>query len=280
MHDLRRLLPRNGERAPGKNSRNYQYVAHGVYKTENKFMSNLHWAVAAAISLASVALHAQENKPDNVWSGNVSLVTDYSYRGISQTRLQPALQGGVDYVNNPTGFYAGTCLSNITWITDQGGDAKVEDDIYAGKRGSLGNNLSYDVGVLSYIYPDNNLHPNANTTEFYVQLNYQSAYAKYSQSATNLFGFADSRNSGYIDLGENWDIAQLTQLNLHVGHQSVKNNTGLGYNDWKIGLTRKFSFVSASIAAVGTNTHVYVGPPPECENLGKVRLILLFSKTF
>jgi uncharacterized protein (TIGR02001 family) len=48
-----------------------------------------------------------EMKPDNEVSFNAALTSDYRYRGISQTRLQAALQGGADYVHNPSGLYAG-----------------------------------------------------------------------------------------------------------------------------------------------------------------------------
>ncbi|MDR3480136.1 MAG: TorF family putative porin [Burkholderiaceae bacterium] len=243
-------------------------------------MNKYHLILAAVIAMTSASNQAQESKPDNEWSGNAALVSDYSYRGISQTRLQPALQGGADYINNPTGLYAGTWLSTIKWITDQGGSGSVEWDLYAGRRGDLTADVAYDVGVLSYVYAGNALNPNANTTELYGQLSYKAIYAKYSQSMTNLFGFADSRNSGYFDLGANWDIARQTQLNLHVGHQSVRNDSAFDYTDWKIGVTRNFEFASVGIAAVGTNSHAYVGPGPDRKDLGKSRLVLSLSKTF
>lgn len=54
---------------------------------------------------------AEEPKPDNDLSANVSLVNDYSYRGISQSRLQPALQGfatfGFAFVGTNCDAYVG-----------------------------------------------------------------------------------------------------------------------------------------------------------------------------
>ena len=134
------------------------------------------------------------------------MTSDYRYRGISQTRLDPALQGGADYANNPTGLYAGTWLSTIKWIKDAGGDGNVEWDIYGGKRGNITADITYDVGGLYYFYPSNGLHPNANTFELYGQLGYGPAYIKYSHSLTNLFGTADSKGSGYLDVGANVDV--------------------------------------------------------------------------
>jgi uncharacterized protein (TIGR02001 family) len=233
----------------------------------------------AAIFVSNFA-RAEEAKPDNEVSFNAAVTSDYRYRGISQTRLQPALQGGADYVNNPTGFYAGTWLSTIKWIKDAGGNGSIEADIYGGKRGEIVKDVSYDVGVLTYVYPSNDLHPSANTTEAYGQVGYGPAYIKYSHSVTNLFGYADSKNSGYLDIGVNITLAESLTLNLHGGRQVVKNNGLFSYNDWKVGVTKDFGVVTGSVAAIGTNTKNYVGPAPDSKNLGKTSLVVAISKTF
>ena len=45
-------------------------------------------------------------------SGNVSLATDYVYRGYSQTNEQPTIQGGFD-VAGESGLYGGVWASNV-----------------------------------------------------------------------------------------------------------------------------------------------------------------------
>src|SRR5204862_7504341 len=102
---------------------------------------------------------------------NVGAVSDYRYRGISQTRLQPALQGGID-LGLANGLYLGTWASTIKWIDDAGGNADVEIDLYGGWKGEIAKNLTLDVGALTYQYPGNDLHPSANTTELYAALSY------------------------------------------------------------------------------------------------------------
>ena len=238
------------------------------------------FTVATVAILISNFAHAEEPKPDNELTFNAAMTSDYRYRAISQTRLKPALQGGADYTNNPTGLYVGTWLSTIKWTKDAGGGGDIEWDIYTGKRGEIIKDVSYDVGVLTYVYPSNGLQPNANTTELYGQVGYGPAYLKYSHAVTNLFGFTDSKNSGYVDLGANIDVTNGMTLNLHAGHQTVKNNTAFSYSDWKIGLTKDFGIVTLAGAVIGTNTGSYVGPDPDLKNLGKTALILTVSKTF
>lgn len=239
--------------------------------------------IAAAVVAAftgSLAFAEDAKKPDHEVSFNLGLTTDYRYRGISQSRLKPALQGGADYVNNPSGFYAGAWLSTIKWVTDSGGSGNVELDLYAGKRGSISDKISYDAGVLSYVYPSNGLATSANTTEIYGQLGMGPAYVKYSHALTNLFGFANSKNSGYLDIGANIDVAEGLVLNLHAGHQQVKGagNNPFSYTDWKIGVTKDFGFLSGSLAVIGTNTSNYIGA--NSKDLGKNTLVLSILKTF
>jgi uncharacterized protein (TIGR02001 family) len=248
-----------------------------------KMTKNFTLIAALTLAFASFGAQAQdaapapEAVPDNQVSFNAAVVSDYRYRGISQTRLKPAVQGGADYVNNPTGFYAGTWLTNIKWVKDGGGDGSVEWDVYAGKRGEITKDFTYDVGGLYYYYPSNKLNPSANTFELYAQIGAGPFSIKYSHSTTNLFGFADSKNSGYVDGQFNYDVYEGYILNLHAGHQNVKNNGAASYSDYKVGVTKDFGVVTVALAAVKTNTDAYVG---RGKNLGKSGAVLTISKTF
>lgn len=246
-------------------------------------------AVAAAFATTFAANTAQAQEaapapvavPDNAVSFNVAAVSDYRYRGISQTRLQPALQGGADYVNNPTGLYVGAWASTITWVKDAGGDGSVELDLYAGKRGQLSAEVSYDVGVLTYVYASNALPVSANTTELYGQLGYGPAYVKYSHAVTNLFGFSDSKNSGYLDIGANIDAGNGFTVNLHAGRQDVKHNDAASYTDWKLGVSKDFGVITGALAFIGTNANesAYTSAA-NGKFLGKNALQLTISKVF
>ncbi|MFT5589636.1 MAG: hypothetical protein ACI9ZF_001813 [Bradyrhizobium sp.] len=243
-------------------------------------MKKLLLVTAIAATFMGNFAHAEDAKPDNELSYNAALTSDYRYRGISQSRLQPAVSIGADLVNNPTGFYVGTWASSIKWIKDAKGKGDIELDVYGGKRGEIVKDVSYDVGVLTYVYPSNNLNPSANTTEIYGQVGYGPGYIKYSHSVTDLFGFANSKNSGYLDIGANIDIAEGTVLNLHVGHQKVKNNSGSSYTDYKAGVTKDFGFLSGSLAVIGTDAKTGAYSTPSGKDNGKTALVVAISKTF
>jgi uncharacterized protein (TIGR02001 family) len=216
--------------------------------------------IASALLTSAVLAHAQEQAAPAAPSVtyNIGAASDYRYRGISQTRLHPALQGGADWTDPGSGLYAGTWLSSITWAKDAGGGGHAEWDVYAGKRGDLGGGFNYDVGVLGYIYPDNRLgdvpgYVDADTGEVYAQVGYGAYYAKYSNALTNLFGFVDSRYSSYLDLGASLDAGDGVTVVLHAGRQHVTHVANASYTDWKIGVAKAWGPTTATLAFVATN---------------------------
>jgi uncharacterized protein (TIGR02001 family) len=241
---------------------------------------------AAVLAAVAVSARADEAKPENEVSFNAGLSSDYRYRGISQSRLKPALQGGVDYINNPSGLYLGAWASTIKWTKDDGGSGSVELDLYGGKRGQVMADISYDVGLLSYVYANNGLQhvpgfANADTTEVYGQLGFGPTTLKYSHSLTNLFGYVDSQNSGYLDLSANIDAGHGCTVNLHAGRQRVHHNSVANYTDWKLGVTKDLGSASVQLAAVGTNaSKTAYASPANGKFLGKNALQLTVSKTF
>jgi uncharacterized protein (TIGR02001 family) len=219
--------------------------------------------IASAIAgiFAGQAAYAEDAAPapDHAFSFNVGVTNDYRFRGISQTRMKPAVSAGADYTNNPTGLYVGAWASNVEWLKDNSTDASgsIEIDLYGGKRGEI-NGVSYDVGLIRYYYPSNKFHlaslPSANTTEAYGQLGYGPVYIKYSQALTNFLGWADNTDgSNYIDVGANQEIKDGYILNLHYGKQVVKNFSSADYSDWKVGVTKDFGLAVVAVSVVGTN---------------------------
>jgi uncharacterized protein (TIGR02001 family) len=238
---------------------------------------------AAALTLAmgtfgASMAHAEEAAPVHAMTGNVALTSDYRYRGLSQSRLAPALQGGADYTHNPSGLYAGVWGSTIKWIDDIGGDSLIEIDLYGGKRGEIAPSITYDVGGLYYVYPSDGLQTKATTFEVYGQVGWGPGYIKYSHATTNLFGTADSKGSGYLDIGANVEIASGLTLNIHAGHQRVANNSIYSYSDYKVGVTKDFGVAAVSLALIKAQTDQFF--TPHGKNLGRSGAVLTVSKTF
>ncbi len=203
-------------------------------------------SIATLLAVASVGAFAQAKapEPDYTLSFNAGVVTDYRYRGLSQSKLKPAAQGGVDFAHK-SGFYLGAWGSTISWIKDDGlkaginaGSSSVEIDLYGGYKGSISKDIGFDVGLLQYVYPGNKYKnltdTNANTTEIYGAITYGPITAKYSHSISPLFGFKDSKSSGYLDLTANFDLGSGYTLTPHIGHQRVKGWSDYSYTDYSV----------------------------------------------
>ena len=234
--------------------------------------------IAASLAiLATSASFAQTKapEPDYTLSYNVGVVSDYRFRGISQTTLKPAVQLGVDFAHK-SGFYLGAFGSNVKWVKDFNGASKgsYEVDLYGGYKGNITKDIGFDVGLITYIYPGNNsgaagtvgagAYSNANTTEVYGALSYNVFTFKYNRSTGNYLGFLRSSGSQYFDLTANFDLGSGFTLTPHVGIQKIPNQ-GVGgnqgnYTDYALTLAKDFgNGFSGTAAVIGTNTKSGVG---------------------
>ncbi len=258
---------------------------------------------AAAALSALPRLAFAEDPPASPLSFNVGAISEYRYRGISQSRSKPALQGGADYAA-ASGLYVGTWLSTIKWIKDNGsiagvdtGSTPLEWDLYGGYKGDIiKDSLTYDVGGLYYLYAGNKydkLGANANTFEIYGALTYSVFTAKYSYSLTNLFGnggtgVPDSKGSGYLDLSANFDLGTGFTLTPHVGRQQITHYSQFSYTDYSLTLGKDLgSGFSLSATVQGTSTKTVNGnpgnfayPSPDGKNLGRTALVVGAKYTF
>jgi uncharacterized protein (TIGR02001 family) len=241
-------------------------------------------AVAFAEDAPAAAPAAAPAEPASPITYNIGVVSDYRYRGISQTKMKPALQGGVDWAGGP--FYAGTWLSTISWVKDamkiynEAGAANaaanettftpvgekgapVEWDLYGGMKGDIiKDTLTYDVGGLAYVYLGQKFHDiglsNPDTGEVYGALTYSVFTAKVSISATPLFGVPKSKGSQYYDLSANFDLGSGFTLTPDLGYQNVTGSFAktnkVSYTDYSLTLGKDFGQgLTGSLQVVATD---------------------------
>jgi uncharacterized protein (TIGR02001 family) len=97
--------------------------------------------VTGLLALSSVA-QAQ-------FSSTWTAVSDYDFRGFSQSAKDPALQGSADYAFGESGFAIGAWASTVDFDNDE--DAEL--DLYAGYTGSINDTFSWNAGAVWYDYP-------------------------------------------------------------------------------------------------------------------------------
>ena len=258
-------------------------------------MTSLRLTLSALLTIAGstgLALAADAPKPDWTLVGNAGLLSDYRFRGFTQTGYKPAFQGGFD-LSHISGFYMGNWNSNVEQGLYRG--ATLEMDIYGGYKFQVAG-LNADLGAITCRYPTRTGPANVGEVhhdEVYVGLGYSIFSAKFSYGLSNYFGLGDgtaidTRGNWYLDLGAAYDLGNGWGVNAHFGHQTIRNATapanGLkdkAVDDYKVGVTRDKKGWVASASWFSTSRDGYfttgAGTP---EAAGKGAIVFGIAKTF
>ena len=213
-------------------------------------------ALLAAFMFASPALAQEEEEetgPIEI-SGNVSLVTDYRFRGVTFSDEDIAVQGGID-IGHESGFYVGAWASSLE---DSALYGHTELDIYGGWSGDVGSGVSVDVGLLYYIYTNGEdavgdsdyFEPYASVTAAIgpVEATVGAAYAPEQGSA-----LPDDNIYVYGGLGTAIPDTPLS-LAAHLGYSEGSLDYGSdGYLDWSLGASYSYDILTLGVAYVDTD---------------------------
>lgn len=245
-------------------------------------MMNKSLSLLAGLALCvSGPVLAAEAAPasDYTITGNVGFTSDYVFNGISQTFRTPALQGGFDYVRT-SGVYLGTWASNVSG--NQYTNASMEWDFYGGYNGKVSDDVGYNVGLMSVVYPGGkayNTTPNTyrkwNTTEAVAGATWKGLNFKYTHTLTNWYGIStsgftpvmwadgsstadsagdlSSKGSGYLEANYTTDIAEGSSISGHMGHQKIRNFSKLSYTDYKLAINKTYAGFNVGLAYTRTN---------------------------
>ena len=187
--------------------------------------------------------------------GNISLGSNYMFRGISQTNNAGEISGGFDYQHS-SGVYVGVWGSNVAF------SSSLETDFYGGYRGSFTPDWAYDVGYILYHYAKSNSKPDLDYGEVYVStawkgakigVNYSDDYFGGTKKYYYIYGsygynftpeFAVSAQIGY----NKFDSETAMQRFLVTG-----NNPGDNYTDYKAGAAYTWDSLTFSLTYYGSS---------------------------
>ena len=273
-------------------------------------MKKLLLASVAAGAFINPIAHAQAPAPtpEHTLTGNMTIATDYRFRGISQTfgegffTVGPAIQGGIDY-SHSSGFYLGNWNSNVSGNQYPNG-AGIEMDFYGGYKHAFGD-FGLDVGTIYYAYPGGTKLPGVdaagNTTftdvynwEAYIGGSWKWFSLKYSYSFTDYFGLSedaiqgfvacnpnrscsnlprsgDTKGTQYLYGAFNYEVMPKLTLTATAGYTFVRHYNDLSYFDYKVGLTYDWAgwLLGANIIGTDANKDYWYA----VNSTGKVREI-------
>lgn len=214
-----------------------------------------------ALILGSSLLFGAASASAAEFSGNVSIGTDYVYRGFTQTGEAPTIQGGFD-VAADSGLYAGIWASNINF------DGSIEVDYYFGYGGEINEDVAYDVGYIYYFYPDQPAgQPDSNFQEIYASLSFKGLTGGFAYS--NEF-FAETGKATYYYLDYELGLPEDFAVGFHYGASDFDG--GGDYNDYSIGLSKSYNDFDFSLTWSDTDVN-------GCANVCDGRVVFAIGKS-
>lgn len=191
-------------------------------------------------------------------NGTATLITDYRFRGLSQTDKDFAVQGSIT-VTHESGFYASVWGSSIDDYVAFGSDQEI--DFIAGFKKTIGN-VTLDGGVLYYYYPGAEKFISVDTDFFEPYLSISGTVgpvsakvlAAYAPKQTGLdYGFG--KEDGFYLAGDLTGSVGGVGLTGHIGHSFSRNyiTGGQKYTDWSVGASYTWNSITFGVSYVDTD---------------------------
>ncbi len=210
-------------------------------KTVNKTLAiaTLTCAPLAAVPMSASAVDV---------SANVTMATDYVFRGFSQTNEKGAIQGGFD-VGFDNGFYLGTWASNV----DFGDDTSTEMDFYAGYGFDVNEDVSLDFSAVHFNYAGEEAALNYQEYIGAVSFRDLSFSLVYSPEY-----FGDGGPDAYVfNVDYSWALDERNSFDFHVGYSDADEDNFFGeddsYVDYMLGYNHDIAGVTLTLAWYGTD---------------------------
>ncbi|MCF8473174.1 MAG: TorF family putative porin [Emcibacter sp.] len=201
------------------------------------------------ITLTSGTIQAEEGFLGGEFSANVSLFSEYRFRGVSLTDKDFALQGGFDYAHD-SGFYVGTWASTIS-ASDAYGE--IELDVYGGYAGEI-QGISYNIGTLLYSYPTGDHSGKTDFLELYGSTGVDLGFLSGTVGAAYIFS---NEATGHED-----NIYIYTNVDSAIPDTPLTIKAHLGYEDgafadkkldWLLGVSVNYSGLDFGVSYVDTD---------------------------
>ena len=216
----------------------------------------------AVLTFAYLPLNAEEG---DGFSANLTIASDYSFRGISQTGMLPAIQGGFDYVLD-NGFSFGTWASNVNY----GDNTSQELDLYFGYSQELNESATLGFTFVQYEYPGEGENYDYQEMQASLDLGSINLGVVYSP---NYLG-ADDVAFTYLSAGFSRTLGEDVSFSASIGLNNA-DEVIIGeedsYFDFSVGVSAPFKGIDVGFQVVGTDTE---------EDAGEARLIFSLGKTF
>jgi uncharacterized protein (TIGR02001 family) len=210
-----------------------------------------------ACCAGSAVAHADDARGEAtpIYSGSVGATSDFVYRGLSLTRGKPAAQASLD-VEFPYEFYVGGFLA--TADPNPGPSPHVEFDVWAGRYWRVGDDLSFDLRLSQYMYPDDPRRVNYNRSEVTATMGFRNRFfvaAIYSPNTQAISSAPGYKNDGAwaLEISGRHGFSDRLAVAGGVGHYGLDGVYGGSFNYWNVTLIASLKPFELQLAYLGVD---------------------------
>ncbi|MGB5491735.1 MAG: TorF family putative porin [Woeseiaceae bacterium] len=219
--------------------------------TSNTWGSSLSGEALAMTLLLAAAGQSEANDAERAWSTSVGLGSDLTFRGVSQTMGNPAIQASVD-VDLSSGLYAYAWGSNVDFIPEgePNDGATHEIDLAIGYATDITDDWSVDLALIRYVFPGTVSDVDYDYSELVATVWFAGAYSATVAYSGDIDG--SGADSVLYELGASFGLPSETTFQISYGHYDLSDAYGAAYSYANAALARSIGNMEIALAYIDT----------------------------
>jgi len=204
------------------------------------YLAKSGWRIAMVVTQAAAAQLAIGGEVDI--SGDVTLSSDYMFRGVSQTMSSPALQGSLS-VEQETGLYGYLLVSNVDFTdsSDPADGGHVEFDFEFGYLHEISERAEITLAWTRYVYPGTKPGIDYDYNEWLGVLAIDDRYSLEIGYSRDVFA-GGSPGISYV-AGTGFDLTEQTGIEFEIGYYNLDPAYGTSYRYAEVSIFGNANFL-------------------------------------
>ena len=198
------------------------------------------------LAVACIAIHTASAGAAEM-SADLTLTTDYVFRGVSQTMSGPALQGGLT-IEHESGLFVYAWGSNVDYVPDGApdDDATIEIDILLGYSHAMSERVTVTASWVRYAFPGMLEEIRYDFSEWTGALTVDDRHRLTIAYSPDVFGSGGS--STYFSAATVFELPARLELGLELGRYDLQNSYAESYTHAAVSLAGGFGLFDWTLA--------------------------------
>lgn len=208
--------------------------------------------------------------------GELTIATDYMYRGVSQTMSDPALQAEFA-VEHDAGWYGWVWASNVDFVAAGAADdgADLEINIAVGYNHEISESLAVSIENVAYVFPGTRPGYDYDYTEWLLGLSFYERHCLTVGYSGRVFGTSDIGR--FYAASTTIDLMPRASLDIELGYYDLQDALAFSYGYAEAAIVYDSGPIQWRLSYLTSNDEARTGfDPAAVDN----RLVVAISMSF